>query len=444
MATEAVKDWKELQGIDQTEFTKRFESGEFDKFMNDQGFVEAQKTLKLFEKPQTTDAPPAPEPASTPAPAPAKDEPWWKTQGYESEKEYQEAVSNTRELLEKKQSQIDRFNAERGKAGEETKDQIKRLEDELAKTRKKLEARPASPGQVAVEAPEIPILPVPEDGDYSSADYQAKFRTYQEQMKEYNRKRKEFDSSVSGLHKKISDTEQKLSELTGKASVLETESNTSKQERLQETIQKSWGNTMSEVAKLQDFDTGLKTSKPFEEINQVVRTRGYEEAAKIYPKKDIENFDRICDIIKEYHHVDNNGIIDHTRSPKHRSLKAALYNILDEQGKLDEHLHRIKAEGERKGREQVVDALHKQGEAAKPLPSGGAEKTILEETTDTDVIKQLTEYAKPEYDAKINADPALRKQVFDLMVKAADKDPKWGVMIPQKWKEEFTQKKGAN
>jgi len=442
MAQEAVKEWKELQGIKPEDFSKRFETGEFDRFMNDPGFVEAQKSQKLFEQPQETQSPqPVAEPETPkPAPAPVKDEPWWKTEGYENEAEYQESVKNMRGLLDKKQSQIDGFNAERGKQGEESKKEKVRLEKELADARKKLAAKPAS-SQVAVEAPEMPILPVPEDGDYSSADYQSALRRYQDGMKDYAKKRKDFDSSVSGIHKKLADTEQKLADLSGKTSLIESESKASKEDRLRETINKSWQNTMSEVAKLQDFDVSLKTSKPFEEINTVVRTRGYEEAAKIYPKRDVENFDRICDIIKEFHHVDGNGVIDHTQSPKHRSIKAALYNVLDGEGKLDEFLHQIKTDGARKGREEVINALNKKGETARTLPAGGEEKTILEEMTSTDLDKKLDEYSKREHDDRLKADPVFRKEVYDLMMKKAEKEPTWNAMIPPKWKEEFTQKK---
>jgi hypothetical protein len=434
MATEAVKDWKELKGINPDEFNKRFEMGEFDKFMSDKEFVNAHTSKALFEKPQG-------DPSVKPEPEPPKpsdqDEPWYRKEGYESEEEYREAVVKLRELAEKKQSQIDQFNAERGKAGEKNKEQIAQLEKARDEYKRKAEEAAKNSSKGTVDVPEEPIPPVPEDGDYGSAEFLQRYKSYQQDLKAYNTKRREYDSKV---YTKLSETEKTLADLKGKTSLIESDHKTEKEKNAQEVIKKSWGNTMSEVAKLQEFDPALKMSKSFEEVNRVIQNRGYEEAAKLYPKKDIENFDRICDIVKEYHHVQE-GKIDYSRPARHRSIKAAYYNLLDGEGKLDEYLHSVKSDGARQGREQVIEAINKRGDAAKPLPPGGAEKPLLEEMTETDLDKKLSEFSKPEYDAKLNADPAFRKEVFELMTQKAQRSPEWDRMIPPKWKEEFTPKK---
>lgn len=438
MAPEAVKDWKELKGINQDEFNKRFETGEFDKFMNDKEFVEAHTSKALFEK--APDSPPPDSPPASDPPRPSvKEEPWYRQKGYDTEEEYQNAVENMRGLVEKKQGQIDQFNAERGQVGEKSKERIEKLENELAEAKTRLTEAEKRSAPGAVEVPEMPSMPVPEDGDYNSDDYQRKLRDYREKVQEYNKKRREFDS---GVFEKLNKSEKTLSDLRNKTTVIEGDQKSQSENRRQEIAQKAWGHTLSQISELQEFDPKLKTSKPFEEINRVIRTRGYEEAAKLYPKKDIENFDRICDVIKEYQYVDEKtGNIDYAQSPRHNSIKAAFYNLLDREGKLDEFLHNAKTEGKRKGREEVIDALHKKDGAAKPLPSGGEERPLLEEETQDEVVKKLKEYSKREYDAKLDADPAFRKEVYDLMNKAGEKDPHWLRMIPSKWREEFSQKK---
>jgi hypothetical protein len=197
---------------------------------------------------------------------------------------------------------------------------------------------------------------------------------------------------------------------------------------------------MKEVGKLQEINPTLKMSQSFEEVNAVVRGQGYEAAVKQFPKKDIDNFEKVCDVIKEYYHTDNDGNILYGQSPKHNTMKAAYYNYLDRRGELDAFLNNAKQEGERKGREQVVNALETQGNHATTLPPGGAEGDPASEKTQDDIEKKLFEYSKSEYDAKLSADPAFRKEVYDLMNKAGEKNPQWLSMISPKWKEEFEQK----
>ena len=127
MAENAVKTWEELKGTNRDEFNKRFDTGEFDDYMEDHGFINAMNDGSLFDKPQDSEIEPGESlPAETPeqkvAPSePKEDGPWWKQKGFESEQEVSEKFDNLNELLTKKQEQINKFNGERGTLGERLK-----------------------------------------------------------------------------------------------------------------------------------------------------------------------------------------------------------------------------------------------------------------------------------------------------------------------------------
>jgi hypothetical protein len=203
-------------------------------------------------------------------------------------------------------------------------------------------------------------------------------------------------------------------------------------------VAEKWSETMTGVAKLQEHDVDLKTSKPFSEINDFIRTRGYEEASKIFPKKDIENFDKICNVIKETYNVDAEGNIDFSAAPRYKSMKSAYYDILDSKGQLDAFLNKVKNQGAREGREQVIKAINNRENLAQALPIGGGQAAdIVNEVTDVDIDRKLAEYSKPEYDMRLRTDVAFQKENYDLLMRKAEKDPSWRSAIPAAWITKF-------
>lgn len=448
MAVQAeVKDWKELQGIEQPKFQEMLGAGKLDKFLNDQGFSEAIRSESIFKKaepkPETVVAPPIPDPApvpeATPPAAPVQDgDKWWAKRGFASEEEAVNSIDNLRQINDKKQEQIDRFNAERGTIGKEkqaNQERINKLEAELKRERDE-RARVQGAAHVG-DIPVAPIVPIPEDGLFDTPDYKEKMSQYRKDMQAYNEKmsKRELDRQT-----RISKLETDLAEAKNKTTDISASLQEGEQERRTKIALEQWQSVLGEVTKLQDHDVSLKTSKPFSEINDYVRTRGYEEAAKIYPKKDIENFDRICDVIKAYRNVDDHGTVDFVSAPRYKSLKLALYDMLETRGELDKFLTGVRTQGEKTGREQVIKAINEQGNRATVLPPGGQAADIVSEITDSDLDAKLREYAKPEYDTRTKTDPLFQKEVYDLMVRKAEKDPSWRSMIPTAWITKFAPK----
>ena len=452
MAVQAeVKDWKSLKGISKEEFSTMLNSGKLDKHLNDQEFVNsAIKGSSLFEKPVESKPPEATvEPAVVPVPAPAvTPEPpapvqaggdlWWQKRGFASEQEAVEAQDNLRKLLDEKQEKLDRFNAERGTLGREKQsgqERIKQLEADLKRERDERSRLQASPSQ-AGDFPVAPMVPIPEDDLFDTPEYKAKMADYKKDMQTYNEKMSKLITSERLETQKL---KAELTENKTRTTDISNDLQENKTERQNKVALDQWNNVLGEVAKLQEHDQSLKTSKAFTEINDFVRTRGYEEASKIYPKKDIENFDRICDVIKAYRNVDDNGHVDFISNPRYKSLKVAYYDMLDTKGELDKFLSTAKSQGAREGREQVIKAIQDQGNRATVLPSGGQSADISSELTDSDLDAKLNEYSRPEYDARSKNDPIFQKEVYDLMVRKAEKDPKWRSMIPTAWITKFSQ-----
>jgi len=447
MALQAeVKDWKTLKGIDKGQFSDMMKAGKLDKFLNDQDFINsAVKGEALFEKPtepKPTEAaviqPIIPDPAQATAPAPVQDGgAWWQKRGFATEQEAVESMDSLRQLNDKKQEQIDRFNAERGRVGKEKQadqDRIRQMEAELKRERDERSRLQTGPAQ-AGDFPVAPIVPIPEDGLFDTPEFKAKMSTYRNDMQSYNEKMSKLISETRSENSKLrSEVQENKSKTTDISNTLQE----GQQERQTKIATEQWQSVLVEVAKLQDYDGSLKTSKPFTEINDIVRTRGYDEASKIYPKKDIENFDRICDVIKSYRSVDADGHVDFVAPPRHRSLKVAYYDMLETKGELENFLNSVKTQGAREGREQVIKAISEQGSRATVLPPGGQAGEIVAEITDSDLDSKLEEYSKSQYDSRLKTDPAFQKEVYDLMVRKAERNPEWRSMIPTAWVTKFS------
>lgn len=460
MAIQAeIKDWKELKGVPQTEIQEAFGSGRLDKFLNDPEFVSAIKDPSLFDKPKeepkpvvnTVTATPTPQPEqanptpSLPAqsvkesvPAPEQDSrKLWEREGFASEEEFYGSVKHLRSINDEKQKLIDRYNAERGKEGRKLKEMeeaLKKEREERARLQTTTQNTVTGP---VVDIPAIPVAPVNLDGSYDTPEWRAKVETYQRDIADYNEKMRRITSEMRQENQKL---KAEIGEVSKKASTIDTLQQDNLADKQQRVATEQWSVVMNQVDKLQEHDPDLKTSKPFGEINDYIRSRGYEEAVKIFPKKDIDNFDRICDVIKSYRNVDENGNVDLTAEPRYKNMKAAYYDMLETKGELDKFLLKVKTQGAREGREQVVKAIQDQGNHARTLPIGAPQNEIVNEITGSNVDDQLKEFGKPEYDSRLRTDPALQKQVYDLMMRKAESDPQWLSMIPTAWITKFQKK----
>ena len=442
MAENAVKTWEELKGTNRDEFNKRFDTGEFDDYMEDHGFINAMNDGSLFDKPQDSEIEPGESlPAETPeqkvAPSePKEDGPWWKQKGFESEQEVSEKFDNLNELLTKKQEQINKFNGERGTLGERLKklEQAEQEKQDLLKKIKELESRPVQQGTPA-EPPAYPIAPEPEDGDFGSPEYKVARAAYEKEVKEFPSKLAAFVKNT------ITAETTKLQELINKAGqgVKEVKSfQTSQENRSREQKAKEvWGNMMGEVKKLQEYDPALVTKSPWEEINNIVADKGYDEASKTLPKSDFQNWERIAKIIQEYRPFDENSNLVVDAKPNHKSLRAAYINHLDETGQIDSFLTNLKNGAARQGREQVINAIETQRNTATPLPANSDSPEGMVAMTMDEIDKKLVEYGRSEYDQQLKDDPKFRREVYDLM----KKKPGMEVVIPAEWKKEFEPKK---
>jgi predicted nuclease with TOPRIM domain len=455
MAIQAeVKDWKTLRGIGKEQFAGMMKEGKLDRFLNDQEFVNtAVKGIEDFTKPvesaKPTETPvSSPTPSAEPVPVTTPPAPvqagggdaWWAKRGFASEQEAVESIDNLRQLNDEKQTKLDRFNAERGTLGREkqtNQERIRQLEADLKRERDE-RSRLQTGAVQAGEFPVSPIVPIPEDGLFDTPEFKAKMADYRKDMQSYNEKMSKLISETRLENQKL---KADVTENRSKTTEIDSALQETQLERQTKLATEQWQTVLGEVAKLQDYDPALKTSKPFTEINDFVRTRGYEEASKIYPKKDMENFDRLCDVIKTYRSVDGEGHVDFAAPARHRSLRVAYHDMLEATpGKLDEFVTNLKTQGERQGREQVIKAISEQGSRATVLPPGGQAGEIIAEITDSDLDQKLTEYSKPQYDSRLKSDPALQKEVYDLMVRKAEKDPSWRSMIPTAWITKFQQK----
>ncbi len=456
MATQAeIKDWKTLQGIPQADFQTALGEGKYDNFLNDQEFVKAIKENTLFNKPKEDVKPALDTPPASPAPvvasstptvppvedgnaAPGKDSrKLWERDGFASEEEFYESVKSLRSIVDEKQKLIDRYNGERGKEGR----RIKEMEEALKKERQereRLQAVTVNPvaGPV-IDVPIAPVAPIPLDGNYDTPEFRAKVEAYQKDVQSYNEKMRAITHEIRQENARLKN---EIGEVRTKASTIDTIQQENTQERQQRYAAEQWNTVMTEVNKLQAHDQDLATSKPFEDINNFIRTHGYEEAAKIYPKKDIENFDRICDVIKSYRNVDENGNVDLTSEPRYKNMKSAYYDMLESKGELDKFLLKVKTQGAKEGREQVIKAIQDQGNHARTLPIGASSADIVNEITDANIDDQLKEFGKAEYDSRLRTDVGLQKQVYDLMLRKAEKDPSWLSMIPTAWRVKFEKK----
>ena len=444
MAENAVKDWKDLKGISQDDFNKRFDTGEFDDFMEDKSFFEAQNDGSLFQKAEEApivEPEKKPEPEATIAPPDDKGEPklWWQEQGYESEQEGIEKAKNLRDLLAKKQSQIDRFNAERGDVVGKTKAELEQarkeklaLQDELKKLR---ESGASSPP--VVNAPRMPISPIPEDGDYGGEAFREKYKKYQAEVEDYNNKSAEFAKYVSEVRAENATIKSTVDEYGNSVKTVVKSQTDLDQANAVKRAGEEWSGLMNQVKVLQEHDPILKTSKSFDEINDFVRKSGMEEAAAIYSKVDIDNYNTLVNVIKDYHNFDEKGNLYVNSKPKYKSIKSAWMDHIQETGKFDEYIARIKNGAAKEGREQVIEAIDQQRNSATTLPVGSDLKDNVEQLTAEQRRDLLAKYSGKEYDARIEEDSIFRKEVYTLM----KQEPGYEAAIPTAWIEEFETKK---
>jgi hypothetical protein len=189
-------------------------------------------------------------PASEP-PKSTSDDPWWKTRGYASEEEAQNAFDTIRSTNSQQQELLDRYNAERGKAGQENKTLKARIAE--------LESQAEKSSQAPAEELIPPVMPKISDFEDGIADdnYAEAMNKYSEDMKVFNEKVTENLNAI----KELKQTTSKISQFV---------ENTS-QSTAQQQHEAAMGNVWKTAEQLQS-DYNMPTSVSIKEISDAYHT----------------------------------------------------------------------------------------------------------------------------------------------------------------------------
>jgi hypothetical protein len=237
------------------------------------------------------------------------EDPWWKKElGYDSEEKLKETHKSLLETPQRLQSQIDQLNASGGKKGQELKqhkEQIAKLESELAGLRKKPE----------IKKPELPKVPRPSDYEDGLLDerYVSDLEKYNDAMASYTEELLRYSSHV---------TEQKLETVEEKI----------------RNIPKSDPSGLTEMDKLFNNDIpdfqkrfGLETTVSVRYINDLVAKSQSKDPAEVarankliseLPPSDVANYNKIQQAMA----VAYDGLNEGAPRLRYRSIESALFD----------------------------------------------------------------------------------------------------------------------
>jgi len=358
--------------------------------------------------------------------------------GYESLEELKEANKSLRDLLKKKQKNIDENNAKAGQRGAE----LKRLQEEAAELKRKneeaqreLEKRSlTATTKEEIEIPDLPTVPVPVDGDYLDDDYKRSVKDYETKMKAYDTAvKKSLKSRTPAESPETENIKKELAETKKLLAEIKANQDKGTEEKAQYTRMSAVEKVFSEVDKLQEDNPELKTTHSFKEIDDFVAQTGLdlasalEEAKSVYPVADLKKYINIHGLVVAQRGVDANGTIDIYNDPRD-----ALQDRYD--------LYKIK-------NKVVVDKPKKEetdDNSAVELAKRNAEKLALERTKNLtpglDVTDMGGEVDKVGYAAavkefeeftdRLNANPRLRDEP-DVLKRWKELGLKIGFKVPE-------------
>ena len=414
--------WQELKGMDQKDFQKRFDSGEFDGFIKDSEFLTSINSGSLFEKSDTlNEQPPAVvverPPAESPLPPESKggapSEPFWKQKGFATEQEFLSKFDTLSDEFRKTQDSLNRLNADRGKEGLKVKKQLEAEQKKREQTEKELETlrNAALIGNAGITIPDMPMLPELESLEDFKGD---KRKEYEDKVRDWQ---KSVSKVITELHQDRTKHQQAITELSSKvagaAQAVEDEQKmTAKQRQDKELF-----NLIDEIDRFQTqsspFSTELKTSKPFSQINQDILAGN----SALYSENDLKAFERLKTLATKYRRFDESGAIDITAPKVFETIEDLHLIELRKSGKLNEYLKSVEQKASLKGREQVINAIDRNSRGAQELPSGAGERedTIRRSTEEEDMEKLKKYAAMPSKDIEKN--PAAMKEYVGLLDK---------------------------
>lgn len=433
MADNATTSWKEeLSGIEQQKFEERFKTGEFDDLMfEDEEFRNAVNTGALFKKednvpaidemPQDGDAENVPDRASGETPK-QDDLPRWKQLGFASEEEFYQKYDALAKITSQPQvtGDIEQESIQEAKAAEQRAQQLER---ELAELRAKVDQSDST-----VKVPEMPEFPVAPDDDPTDPNYV-------KAQQEYAKKLRSWGSSIGRV---LGETTMALQEERKRSSTISDEfskirSRAEEEEaRLKEQKAVSaFNGLLEEVAQFQQECPEYQTATPFAKINEAVRTAGWERASAAFPERDMGNYRKLVELIRQYKTFDERGNLDLNAPGHYKTLDEVHLINLRRQGKLDDHYKRKLTEAEKRARTEVIDALDRTEQGATTLPAGGDLSDTAKEKTTEEKMRLYTELSKMS-DSEINADGNLKSQYVQL----AD-DLGFGSSVPTAWRKQI-------
>lgn len=444
MADYAVKNWNEVksqyQGIKEADYLAKLKEGEFNRFLKDPQFNEDVNSKKLFEtstpqSPETSPAPvapaePQPEPVGEPRPGgDAVDIPVWKQKGFESE---QAMWDDYQDKIDKKQAQIDEFNAERGQLGQELNKKLKAKETEHLKTMEELNKlkKEALKNQSAVDLPVMPTMPVPEDGDYSNPDYLQKKKNYDSEMIGWQ---KNMGQQFSTLREDSLKKDQVIGEL--KQQVTKVDQFVTDQSKMTQTQKEDMAlnNLIQEVDVFQDKYPEFKTSKPFSDFNKEFLSKKQDAMERQYSKDDMDKYYKMLEYCRNYRKFTDKGKVDVGAPKKFDDLEAYHINELAKSGQLQKFLTEREAKAKQAGTDQVLDVVDNRQHKAQTLPPGqNTLDTVKQESTDNAEakIRQIVTSWNGKTPEQIVENPAEVQEYIKLMDSIGH-----GAAVPKKWRE---------
>lgn len=447
--------WQDLKGkfsgVDDPEYEKALNEGKFDEAMNDPQYMEAIRNESFFEKPNEDPPDVGPPPEQAPAPeseetqVPAEntdpetkedkdtsEDPIWKQKGFESPEEMANKFADLNSLLEKKQEQINRFNTERGQEGLKAKKELIELQKKYEDLEHQLNSKNTDLNTDNIELPTMPEYPVAEDGDFSSEEYQHKLRDYRLKIDDYNRKMQNFGNTSLKAISETQKLKQLLAEQDAKLQNVSQFTADQRKNLAQQQAEAAWSETLGQIDGLQKEFPELKTSRSFNEINDLIVKVGSEAAYTQLSAADVAAHKQIVDTVTSYRDFDESGNIVADSKPRFSSLRSAHLDKLVANGKFDEYLKNARQDGAVEGRKQVIDKMQELDSGPVTLPPGGEQQDIVRASTQEEDLELLKHYTTPEGDAELKTNPAKRREYLELMDRNG-----LGDAVPNSYREEL-------
>jgi hypothetical protein len=397
-------DWKtELQGVDEGEFRRRFEDRVYDELIEkDPEFKKAVFTRTLFEKgseeepKKEEEVQPAPEPAQEPAPEappaePPKEEPkadapeaLWQKEGYSSEEEFLEKFQNLKSGYAEYKEKADRFNAERGRDGNELKsykDKLSQREKEIEEMRKRVAEAESAKARSSLTIPAPPKFgelddpEIPEGVKENFGNFNRSLNDYHEGMK----------TVVGSMAEEMQKVRQELASAKGQVAEINNYHKTRAQEEADERFNRNLNVAYEQAEKLQTDYPELKTKRSFKDIDKDVSRLTPEVAKNTLPAEEFNKWNEIVKAFTILKPVNEQGIPDvgAKNNPGFDDLEDAYLLVLKKSGKLKETINRKVVEAEKNGQDAVLKASAAQQEGAVVVPDS-------ENVGGTDITKANT------------------------------------------------------